>query len=244
MGSGFSMAAMGLFDNKAIINNILQLKRMTPISFVTIIKNRTKIRISHNNKIIELCLFENNLRSLISLIQPSDQWEFVIVDYESTDVNMSEFVKTLPKHDNLEFKVFTVKGTFDKGAGLNYGGSLATNPVVFFIDADMMIKTRDLLDDIETFVVQENKVVFPICWSYKNPEHTEGWKRAGGTGNVVQKRETIIPYINNKKWGLEDIINYKHYVNIKMVHRTYYDQGFVHQWHPNEIKHIYYTDST
>ena len=216
---------------------------MTPISFVTVIKNRTKIQVSHNNKTLELRLFENNLRSLISLIQPSDQWEFIIVDYESTDVNMSEFVKTLPKKENLEFKVFTVKGTFDKGGGLNYGTTLVTNPIVFFLDADMIIKTRSLVDDIETLVIQQNKVLFPICWSYKNPEHTQGWKRSEGTGNVIQKRETIIPYVNNKKWGHEDSKNHEHFVRAGMAHRTYYDEGFVHQWHPNEIKHIHYTDA-
>jgi hypothetical protein len=216
---------------------------MTPLSFITVIKNRTNIKVSHNKKLLELHLFENNLRSLISLIQPSDQWEFVIVDYESTDVNMSEFVDTLPKSDNLTFKVFTVKGVFDKGAGLNYGASLVTNPIVFFLDADMMIKTRSLFDDIETFVVQQNKVLFPICWSYKNPEHTQGWKRGEGTGNVIQKRETIVPYVNNKEWGHEDTKNYKYFIKVKQAHRTYYDKGFVHQWHPNEIKHIFYTDS-
>lgn len=216
---------------------------MTPLSFVTVIKNRTKIQVSHNKNPLELCLFENNLRSLISLIQPSDQWEFVIVDYESTDVNMSEFVDTLPKMDNLVFKIFTVKGVFDKGAGLNYGASLVTNPVVFFLDADMMIKTRVLFDDIERLVVQGNKVLFPICWSYKNPEHTQGWKRAEGTGNVIQKKETIVRYVNNKKWGHEDKKNYEYFVKVKKAHRTYYNQGFVHQWHPNEIKHIFYTNS-
>jgi hypothetical protein len=191
---------------------------------------------------MELRLFENNLRSLISLIQPSDQWEFVIIDYESTDVNMSEFVNTLPKKDNLEFKVITVKGTFDRGGGINYGVKFVTKPVVFIIDADMMITRRGILDDIETLVVQQNKVLFPICWSYRNPEHTIGWKRAEGTGNVIQKRETIIPYVNNKKWGHEDIKNYQHFLNIGMAHRTYYGEEFIHQWHPDEIKHIFYTD--
>jgi hypothetical protein len=57
---------------------------MTPISFVTIIKNRTKVQIKHNNREIELHLFDNNLKSLLSLITPSDQWEYVIIDYEST----------------------------------------------------------------------------------------------------------------------------------------------------------------
>lgn len=215
---------------------------MTPLSFVTVIKNRTKIQVSHNKKILDLKLFENNLRSLISLIQPSDKWEFIIVDYESTDVNMSEFVETLPKKDNLEFNVVTVKGTFDKGAGLNYSRIFLTNPVVFFLDADMMIKTRALFDDIETLVVKENKVLFPICWSYKNPEHTQGWKRSEGTGNVIQRVETIVPYVNNNKWGHEDTKNHEHFVKAGMAHRTYYDKGFVHQWHPDEIKHIYYTD--
>jgi hypothetical protein len=215
---------------------------MTPLSFVTVIKNRTELDILHGKKIVKLQLFKNNLLSLISLIQPSDKWEFIIVDYESYDVNMSEFVKTLPIKDNLEFKVFTIKGIFDKGAGLNYGASLVTNPVVFFLDADMMIKTRALFDDIETFVVKENNVLFPICWSYKNPEHTEGWKREEGVGNVIQRRETIIPYINNKKWGNEDTNNYEYFLKKKMTHRTYYDQEFVHQWHPIEIRNLFYTD--
>lgn len=216
---------------------------MQPISFVTVIKNRTRINVAHNDNEIELCLFENNIKSLISLIEPSDKWEFVIVDYESTDVNMSEFINTLPKKDNLEFKVFTVKGTFNKGAGLNYAASLVTNQIVFFLDADMMIKTRALFNDIEEYVVKGNKVLFPICWSYKNPEHTQGWKRIHGVGNVIQRRETIVRYIDNKKWGNEDTKNYEHFVRVKKAHRTYYDEEFVHQWHPDEIRHIFYKKS-
>lgn len=216
---------------------------MTPISFITIIKNRTRIDVLDNGRRIELRLFENNLRSLISLIEESDQWEFIIIDFESTDVNMTEFVNTLPRKPNLEFKVITLKGTFDKGHGLNCGPSYATNDVIFFLDADMMIKTRLLFNDIERYVVQGNKVLFPICWSYKNPEHTQGWKRDSGTGNVIQKRETIVPYHNNKKWGNEDRLNYKYYINAKLAYRTYYHRGFVHQWHPKEIRNLYYTDS-
>jgi glycosyltransferase involved in cell wall biosynthesis len=199
--------------------------------------------VPYNKKTLELRLFENNLRSLISLIEASDQWEFVIVDYDSSDVIMSEFIDTLPKKDNLIFKVFTVKETFDKGGGLNYGASLVTNPIVFFLDADMIIKTRDIFNDIENYVVKQNKVLFPICWSYKNPEHTQGWKRSEGTGNVIQRKETIIPYVNNKRWGHEDAKNYAHFVRVKMDHRTYYEDNFVHQWHPNEIKNIYYTNT-
>lgn len=35
-----------------------------------------------------------------------------------------------------------------------------------------------------------------------------------------------------------------HFVKIKMAYRTYYDKAFIHQWHPNEIKHIFYRCST
>lgn len=216
---------------------------MTPISFITVIKNRTNIQVSHNDKQINLRLFENNLLSLISLIEPSDNWEFNIIDFESSDVNMVDFINTLPKKENLIFKIFTIKEPFDKGKGLNYGAEHATNEIVFFLDADMKISTRDLFNDIETYVVKDKKVLFPICWSYRNPQHTNGWKRDKGTGNVIQYKNTIIPYINNKNWGKEDTLNYKHFEKNGIAYRTFYHHGFVHQWHPEEIKHLFYTNS-
>ena len=104
----------------------------------------------------------------------------------------------------------------------------------------MIIRTRDIFNDIENFVVKQNKVLFPICWSYSNPEHTKGWRRDGGKGMVVQKKETVVKYMDNQKWGLEDIRNYSHYESLKTAYRTYYEEGFIHQWHPEELRHIYY----
>jgi len=214
---------------------------MKPISFVTIIKNRTRITVDHNGTEIELRLFENNLNSLISLITPSDSWEYVIVDFESTDVNMREFIDTLPKKDNLVFKIFTIKDTFDKGAGLNYASDKISNDIVFFLDADMMIKTRKLFDDIETFVVRENKVLFPICVNYNDPTHSHGYKAPNGKGNVIQWKNTIMPYRNNKKWGEEDVINFNYFEKLGQAYRTCYHNQFIHQWHPPYIRHIHYT---
>jgi glycosyltransferase involved in cell wall biosynthesis len=213
---------------------------MTPISFITIIKNRTNIQVTHNKQNYTLTLFENNLKSLINLIQPGDMWEYIIVDFASTDVHMQDFITSLPKKDNLKFRIYTLNEPFDKGSGLNYGSTLPTNPVVFFLDADMIIRTRKLFDDIENYVVKQNKVLFPICWSYNDPEHKTGIKRDTGVGNVIQKKETIVPYTRNNKWGEEDSDNFKHYEKHKQAHRTYYDEEFVHQWHPVYIRHIYY----
>lgn len=82
------------------------------------------------------------------------------------------------------------------------------------------------------------------CWSYSNPEHTEGWKRDSGKGNVIQNKETIIPYMKNKEWGGEDDKNFDHFLKSGIVYRTYYGEQFIHQWHPEKLKHIYYTDTT
>ena len=153
---------------------------------------------------------------------------------------MHEFINKLPKKENLTFVIHTLKEKFSRGGGLNYGMSLASYPVVFSMDADMMIRTRDMFNDIENFVVKQNKVLFPICWSYSNPEHTAGWKRNTGKGMVVQKKETVVKYMDNKRWGREDDINYDHYESLKQAHRTYYNQGFIHQWHPEELRHIHY----
>jgi glycosyltransferase involved in cell wall biosynthesis len=225
---------------------LLRIRMETPklkISFITVIKNRTNVTIKHNNSDITLKLFENNIRSLINLIQPSDEWEYIIVDFESTDVNMTEFVETLPKKDNLKFRIITLKEHFDKGYGLNIGIQYASHDIVFFSDADMMIKSRELFDDIENFVVKQDKVLFPICWSYSNPQHTSGWKRDSGKGNVVQQKHTVVPYTRNKTWGGEDDINYYHYSENKQAYRTFYGENYVHQWHPDgEFKIMYYKD--
>jgi glycosyltransferase involved in cell wall biosynthesis len=162
------------------------------------------------------------------------------VDFASSDVNMKEFIETLPKHDNLKFSIHTLHEQFNKGRGLNYGTNLVTNDIVFFLDADMMIQSRELFEDIETYVVKQNKVLFPICWSYSDPEHTTGWKRDTGTGNVIQHKSTIVPYVNNTKWGMEDTINFRYFDAQKLAVRTYYKDKFVHQWHPEYISHIHY----
>lgn len=210
------------------------------ISFVTILKNRTNITVDVNDTTRTLTLFENNLRSLIQLIQPTDIWEYIIVDFESTDVDISTFVETLPKCENLTFRIYTLKETFDKGRGLNFASNLPNYNTVFFLDADMMIRTRAVFDDIQTYVVEQNRVLFPICWSYSNPEHTSGTKRDTGVGNVVQQKQTIIQYAHNTSWGMEDTLNFQHYTKTRQAIRTYYSEGFVHQWHPRYISHMYY----
>ncbi len=215
---------------------------MVAISFVTIIKNRTRFTVEHEGAKLELRLFENNLRALIRLVQPTDKWEFIIVDFGSTDVDLASWVTTLGAPPNMTFRVIPAEGPFNKGRGLNIAIPLISHGIVFFMDADMEIRTRALFDDIRTVVQRGRKVLFPICWSYSNPAHTEGWKRDWGVGNVIQPTDTVRPYVEKDSWGKEDWWNFCWYRDRGLAVRTYYGEGFVHQWHPNdlEFKNQYY----
>jgi len=216
---------------------------MTPISFITPIKNRTDIVIEHRGKKIRLKLFQNTIQSLIDIITPEDCWEYVIVDFKSDDVNMTEFIESLQKPDNLIFKIHTVdQPFFDRGGGINIGVELASHPVIFVMDADMMIKSRKMFDDIEDVVVKQNKVMFALCWYYLNPNHTRGFLPNGGTGNVILKKDMFVNMTNNSSWGKEDNINEAYFVSRGLSCRMYYHENkeFIHQWHPSDIRHIYY----
>lgn len=207
---------------------------MAPISFITVIKNRTHFTVDHEGQTLTLHLFETNLTALLSLVRPADRWEFVIVDFASDDVNMAEWTSTLPQKPNVTFNVVTVNAPFNKGHGLNLGKQAATHSVVFFLDADMLIRSRRIFEDIERHVVKARKVLFPICWSYSNPDHTEGWKRIWGVGNVVQHKDTVLPYVEKDSWGNEDYLNFAQFCLKGQVIRTYYGEDFIHQWHPND----------
>jgi glycosyltransferase involved in cell wall biosynthesis len=214
----------------------------SPLSFIIPIKNRTNIKIVYDGKPIELKLFEKNLKSLFNLIKPDDKWQIVIVDFKSTDVHMSTWIKTLHIPNNCEINIVTLDEIFNKGKGLNIGMKHCKHDYILSLDTDMQIFTRQFFEDIEKYVVKEKKAFFPICWSYTTPQHTEGIKRTYGHGiNCVAKKDFVsIPEF--KQWGKEDDINFEHFEKLKKVVRPYYERNYIHQWHPNdlEFKNKYY----
>lgn len=212
------------------------------ISFIVVIKNRTNFDVEVNNKKINLRLFENNIRSLMNLHREGDLWEFVVVDFKSTDVDMPSFLDEHIKKQGCSHKCISIAGAFSKGKGLNIGFKNASNEILFFLDADMMIKTRRLLEDIPTHVQQNNMAMFPVCFSYHNASHTSGWARWSGVGNAIYKKSDFVPYFENKRWGNEDAMNYRRICRKKKIARGYYGEDFIHQWHPNGawFKNRYY----
>lgn len=204
------------------------------ISFIVTIKNRTKIQVEFQGKILTLELFKNNLTEL-KKFACEDGWEIVVVDFYSDDVNMKEFLNETLCSTNISYKHILAEGSFSRGKGLNIGVEHAKNDVLFFLDADMMIKTNKIFKDIKEKVVKDSMALFPVCWSYNEPGHLTGYRRSNGCGNAIYERKYFKPYMENKKWGLEDVKNYNYFRDIKKALRPWYGQDFIHQWHPNDF---------
>jgi glycosyltransferase involved in cell wall biosynthesis len=212
------------------------------ISFIIVIKNRTKFEVKIKEKKIKLELFKNNIESLMGLHREGELWEFVVVDFKSTDVDMPSFLDQQIKRPGCSHKCISVDGAFSKGKGLNIGFNNASHDILFFLDADMMIKTRKLFEDISLHVEQNDTIMFPVCYSYHNASHNSGWIRSSGVGNAIYKKSHFEPYFENKRWGNEDAMNYRKLSRKNKIIRNYYGEDFVHQWHPNGtwFKNIYY----
>jgi glycosyltransferase involved in cell wall biosynthesis len=213
---------------------------LTPISIVVPIKNRTYFTVKHENKDITLKLFQKNIESLISLYRPEDTWEILVIDFGSSDVSMELWLESLGTPFSLRY--IHVDGPFSRGKALNIGFDNSSHPILLALDADMEIRTRDFFTDIEEYVGKQQKAFFPICWSYTNPEHNDGYKRDSGKGICALQKIMVQRYIENKIWGKEDDINYEHFEKQNKVIRPFYDEMYIHQWHPEEFefKNKYY----
>lgn len=202
------------------------------ISFIIVLKNRIRMEYISPTRSGVLELLPNNLKSLCNLIQPADNWEFVVIDFASTDADVDTFLRETLTKPNMSYKLKTLNEPFNKGKGLNMAVELCTHDVLFFLDADMIIRTYDLFNDIQKYVIEHNKVFFPICWHYDDPDHVTGQKLPHGVGNVVHRKSEFVPYIEKETWGAEDTINYNKLSHMGKVERNYYEDKFVHQWHP------------
>lgn len=118
----------------------------SPISFVIPLKNRTRFFVKHNGQQVELRLFENNLKRLAHVFNAEvDTWEIVVVDYRSTDVrDLPKMIETIFSKEVKITYVRVEEPCFNRGQARNIGRLNAEHNVIFFLDADMEIRTRHL----------------------------------------------------------------------------------------------------
>ena len=207
----------------------------SPLSILIPIKNRTIFKVEHEGIKHELRLFEKNLESLFAICTAEDRWEILIVDFESTDVSMKTWIHMRNHPSQCSIRLISVEGGFSRGKGINIGVENSSYPTLLILDADMEIKTRAFFEDIEKHVVKDGHVLFPIMYSYTNPQHTEGYKRTSSTGTYSIQRSMFHPIRENTSWGKEDAENYNYFEKKQKTLRTYYDKEYIHQWNPNVL---------
>jgi hypothetical protein len=186
---------------------------------------------------IVLHLMPKMLRSLARLKKPEDDWVLVVVDYKSNDIDMrllleKEIGDRMPWH----LEVVEDYAFFDRGGGLDKGVKIAESKfgadAVFFCDADLEFRQRDVIDAaIQS--VSKNRFFYPIFWSYSLADHTLGLWRDTSFGNFaccIEDYKKTEGWYHNISWGWEDRALADSIPKEKIDRAAY--PGFVHQWHP------------
>ena len=194
----------------------------------------------HTNEIIQIDLLVNNVKSLAKIQHHNEKWELCVADWSSTDVD--DVNKTLTSITStaageFECKVATIDNNrgFDRGYSRNVAASLATHDNLFFIDADMFMLDRSVINDAYKYM-SENKAYFPICSSYADRKHTRRFERSSGCGNVAITRRLFNTkpggWLCKDSWGGEDddMLKFFNEHSIRNYHTS-----FIHQWHPQDV---------
>ena len=195
--------------------------------------------IIRQNGLVELQLLPNLLNSLVLIKRPEDKWTIIIIDYESTDVDLENLCSVL-LNTTIPYFLHTIKGatSFNRGGGLNLAAKIAKSRghnSLFFCDTDMFFTEHSVFDQAQ-HSLEKVRIYYPICVSFTNPTQTKGYWRDSGFGMLFIRTEDYFStkgWMNNKSWGWEDRDFYE------SIPKTQIDRsrgsGFFHQWHPNDI---------
>jgi len=186
---------------------------------------------------VTLNLLPKLLMSLRMIKTGNDNWTIIIVDYESTDVNVPQITHQI-LDGHIRFVVHTEKGQFSRGSGLHLAAEIARergHNSLFFCDADMYFSRRHIFDQAKE-ILGKDKVYYPICFSFTQPDHMKGFWRDTGYGMMFIKTETyfsVKQWQHNISWGEEDNEIFRNFTSNQVIRSKAF--GYYHQWHPNSI---------
>lgn len=194
--------------------------------------------IINNDNTISLHLLPNLLHSLVKIHEKTDDWKIILVDYESTDVNMKTLCETILE-GKIPYILHIVSDTFSRGSGLDLAAKIARNQGIsslFFCDADMYF-TRRYIFERAYEALANNRIFYPVCFSFTQVDHQRGYWRDSGYGMVFMNTDVYFNssrWKHNVSWGYEDNDLYKNFSNQNIVRLNC--PGYFHQWHPNSIE--------
>ena len=188
---------------------------------------------------VQLRLLPNFLSSLVAVKKPEDKWTIIIIDYESTDVNIELLCETILQ-DKIPYFLHIQTGakSFDRGGGLDVAAQIAKSrghDTLFFCDSDMFCTSHAIFDKAAE-VVAAGKYYYPICFSFTQADHKIGFWRDTGFGMVFMRLKDYFAtnrWMHNRSWGWEDRALHDS-LQKDRVERSQVD-GWFHQWHPNDI---------
>lgn len=195
--------------------------------------NRSKVPTQYGN----LLLLPKCLESIRDNIEYD--YEVIIADFGSNDHPLDQWVRNvIPKTNIIQVQ----HDKFCKGLGLNLAVNEAVYNNMLLLDTDMLVCPRLFKEGIQH--LHHNKPFFPICYTYTNPEHTQGFWHVSGFGNAFVTKKMYescggTPLYTS--WGREDTDLFKSINKMYKCHR-FTVNGFYHQWHPDdyEWKNKYY----
>jgi glycosyltransferase involved in cell wall biosynthesis len=186
---------------------------------------------------ITLNLLPKLLMSLRMIKTGNDNWTVIIVDYESTDVNVEAITHQI-LDGHIRYIVKKVDEPFSRGSGLHISAEIAKengNDSLFFCDADMYF-TRHYVFDRAEELLKVNKVYYPICFSFTQADHMKGYWRDSGYGMMFISTEKYFAtkrWQHNVSWGEEDNAMLRNFSSDEVFRAN--GVGYFHQWHPNSI---------
>lgn len=188
---------------------------------------------------ITLNLLPKLLMSLRMIKTGNDNWTIIIIDYESRDVNVSQIAHQI-LDGHVRYVVHTEKEQFSVGTGRHIAATLAKergHDSLFFCGADMYFTKHFIFDQAKEILAKE-KVYYPICFSFTQPDHMFGFWRDSGYGMLFCKTEkyfsdSVIPWRHNVAWGEEDNLMFQNFKSEEIVRSRAF--GYFHQWHPNSF---------
>jgi hypothetical protein len=168
---------------------------------------------------ITLNLLPKLLMSLRMIKSGKDNWTIVIVDYESTDVNVGQIAHQI-LDGHIRYVIEKHEGQFNRDSGLQLAAEIARergHDSLFFCDADMYFTSRYIFERAAE-VLRQERVYSPICFSFTQPDHMKGYWNDTGYGMM---------FISIKKW--QENVDFS---EMRVRERA---SGYFHQWHPNSI---------
>lgn len=205
---------------------------MSKLSICITIKNRSVVSIDGSIKYI----FPKCIESLCNIITKEDDVELVVADWCSTDIKMKEYLLTAHFPGSVQLLNLKSKRGFSKGVGQNQAAAHAKSPVLFFLDADILVENRYIIEDGMSYC-NRGEVLYPKGWRRGDLEGKTGYPFTG-VGNFFIRRDTYIVTGGMPQywsWGFEDFEFQKklEQFNVKF-HQIGYT-GFTHQYHPEDV---------